>query len=145
MIQFVYPSTLLLKLICINDISSLSKFMEICKQGETVECMMQFLSRELNKYWRLNDIYCNVLWSSLCTTLVPDTSDKSATQVRHEWEILIFITARIKTYFQTPILAIWQMKHYEERNNFILRTTFEKCLIPMPKCIWKVHHKNWIL
>ena len=28
-------------------------------------------------------------------------------------------------------------------NNFFLRTTFWKCLVPMPKCFWKVNHKNW--
>ena len=47
--------------------------------------------------------------------------------------------------FSHPILAIWQMKDYKERNNFILTTTFWKCIVPMPKCIWKVHHKNWTL
>ena len=26
------------------------------------------------------------------------------------------------------------MKDYKEKNNFILRTTFRKCLVPMPKC-----------
>ena len=87
MIQFVYPSTLILKLICINDISSLSKFMEICKQGETLKCMMQFLSRELNKYWRLNGIYCNVLWSSLFYNTSArherQECDASATRVRN--------------------------------------------------------------
>ena len=74
-----------------------------------------------------------------------DTSSIRTTQVRHEWEILILITTRVTTYFHTPILAIWQIKDYKERNNFILRNTFWKCLIPLPKCIWKVHHKNWTL
>ena len=30
----------------------------------------------------------------------------------------------MKTCFHNPVLAIWQMKDYKERNNFILRTTF---------------------
>ena len=30
----------------------------------------------------------------------------------------------------------------KERNNFILRTTFWKFLVPMLKCVRKVHHKN---
>ena len=35
----------------------------------------------------------------------------------------------MKTYFHTPIFTISQVKDYEEKNNFILRTTFRKCLI----------------
>ena len=35
-----------------------------------------------------------------------------------------------ESYFHTPVLAIWQIKDYKERNNFILRTTFGKCLFP---------------
>ena len=69
--------------------------------------------------------------------------DTSATRVLHEWEILILITTIVKTYFHTTILAIWQMKDYKERKNFIIRITFWKCFVPMPKYIWKVHHKNW--
>ena len=67
-----------------------------------------------------------------------DTIPTKTTRVRHEWKLLILIMARVcrKTYFQT-----WQMKDYKERNNFILRTTFWKCLVPMAK----VHHKNWTL
>ena len=93
------------------------------------------------------------------------TSDTNATQVtqiqhkqhecntratrvlhkRHECNTrtLILTTTRIKTYFHSPTFTIWQVKDYKERNNFILRTTFWKCLVPMPKCVWKVHHKNW--
>ena len=26
---------------------------------------------------------------------------------------------------------------------FSLRTMFWKCLLPMRKCVWKVHHENW--
>ena len=51
---------------------------------------------------------------------------------RHELEISIFITSRVKTYFHTPILAIWQMKDYKERNNFIL----------MPDSHGKMHLKS---
>ena len=35
------------------------------------------------------------------------------------------------------------MKDDKERNYFSLRTMFWKCLLPMLKCVWKVHHKNW--
>ena len=33
-------------------------------------------------------------------------------------------------------------KDYKERNNFNLRTTFWKCLVPMRKCVWKKLHEN---
>ena len=73
----------------------------------------------------------------------------SARHERHECDtiekILILITTRMKTYFHIPIFTMWQVKDYKERNNFILRTTFWKCLVPMPKCAWKVHHKDWTL
>ena len=61
-----------------------------------------------------------------------DMSDRGETQgtrVRHEEKILILVTIRKKT----PILPIWQMKDYKERNNIILRTTFWKCLVHMQK------------
>ena len=72
-----------------------------------------------------------------------NTSATRKTRVRHEWKILI--TTREKTCFYTPILAIWVMKDCKEKNNFILRTTFCKCIVSMPKCIWKVHYKNQTL
>ena len=67
------------------------------------------------------------------------------TQVRYKWKIFLLITTRLKTCFHTPILAIWRMKENKERNNFILGATFWKCLVPMSKCVSKVHHKNWTL
>ena len=73
------------------------------------------------------------------------TNDPSTTRVWHEWKILILITRRMKTYFHIPILAVWLMKDYKERNNFILRTTFWICIVPTLKCILKVHHKAWTL
>ena len=63
-----------------------------------------------------------------------DTSVTQTTQVQQEWKILIFATKRVKTHFLIPI---WRMKDYKERNSFILKTTFRKCIIPMPKCVWK--------
>ena len=61
------------------------------------------------------------------------------TQVRRKCEILILTTTRVKTYFHTSILATQQMKDYKEWNNFILRTMFSKCLVPLPKWVWQVH------
>ena len=77
-----------------------------------------------------------------------DTNDTTATRKtrgRHERKILILIPTRTKTYFHSSVLAIWQMTDYKDRNNFIICTIFWKCLVPMLKCIWKVHHKNWTL
>ena len=58
---------------------------------------------------------------------------------------------RVKTYFHTPILAIWQMKNYKDRKNFILRTTFWTRLAPcqnaFEKCATKTKlcdDKNYI-
>ena len=72
-------------------------------------------------------------------------SAKRTTRVLQGWKILILITTRVKTYFQTPILAIWQIKDHKERDNFILTTIFWKCLTPMPKWIQRVRPKNWPL
>ena len=87
------------------------------------------------------------------TTPVPETSDTSATRSTKVWhecytnvisptrvKFLILITTRVKIYFHTIILAIWKMK--EEKNNFILRTTFWKCLVLIPKCVWKCTTKT---
>ena len=75
-----------------------------------------------------------------------DTSNTSATRVRHEWykcstsatrvlhkwnecdtreKFLVLITTLVKTYFHIRIFTIWQVKDYRERNNFILSTTFD--------------------
>ena len=72
-------------------------------------------------------------------------SETQTTRVQHKRKFLILITTGVKTFFQTPVLAIWQMKYYNERNNVILRTTLWKRVVPMTKCVWKVHHKSWTL
>ena len=64
-------------------------------------------------------------------TRVPDTNGTSATRVKN----FDFVTTWVKIYFHTLIFTIWQVKEYKERNNFILRTTFWKCLFSMPKCV----------
>ena len=60
-----------------------------------------------------------------------DTSAKQTARLRHKKKKLNLITRRVKTYFHTPILAIWLMKDYKERNNFILRFTFSICIVQM--------------
>ena len=86
------------------------------------------------------------------TTRVPDTSDTSTRRMRR----VLHEQHKCKTSeknFHTPVLAIWQMKDHKERNSFLPGTTFWKCLVPMPKCVWKVqpqklnHQKvtHWIV
>ena len=64
-----------------------------------------------------------------------NTSATRTAWVRPEWKTLILIRKRVKTYFHTLIFTIWQVKDYKERNNFMLRTTFWKCPVSMPKCV----------
>ena len=84
-------------------------------------------------------------WQVLHEQQACDKSATRTTQVRYMWKIFLLITTRLKTCFHTPILAIWRMKEYKERNNFIPKATFCKCLVPMSKCVSKVHYKNWTL
>ena len=68
------------------------------------------------------------------------TSDTSATRVGN----FDFDKDTSKIIFSHPYISYTQqMKDGKNRNNFILRTAFWKCLSRMPKCIWKVHHKNY--
>ena len=106
-----------------------------------------------------------------------DKCDTSATRVRHErhkcdrsmtWvlherhecdtseNILIFITARVKAYFDIPIFTIWQAKDYKERETFILSITslphrnasfpcknaFERCTTKSELCNGKGYIKK---
>ena len=77
-----------------------------------------------------------------------NTSDTSATQVLHERHQCYTNDASAtraenfnldnntsENIFSHPLLAIWQMKDCKDSKNFILRTTFLKCLVPIPKCI----------
>ena len=68
-----------------------------------------------------------------------DTSTTRTTRERHKREFLILITTRVKTYFHIPILAVWQMKDYKERINFILRNTSFPCQNAFEKCITKMN------
>ena len=84
-----------------------------------------------------------------------DTSDTSATQKRHECYTNDTSATRVRNFdfdndmsenkFSHPYISYMANERLHGENNFILRTTFWKCLVPMPKCIWKVHHKNWTL
>ena len=98
------------------------------------------LALNLMIYWLREKTFCHLNRSSLFYNTSARherhecyTSETRTTRMWHEWKL------------HTPVFAIWQMKHYKESNNFITRTNFCKCLLPMPKCVWKVHHKNWTL
>ena len=88
--------------------------------------------------------------------------DTGPTRARHEWrecntnvigalhehtseKISILITTRLKRYFHIPIFFVWQVKDYKGEEQFHSKYYLWKCLIPMPKCVWKVHHENWTL
>ena len=88
-----------------------------------------------------------------------DKSKSSATEVRHKCYTNDTTAAQVNNfefyndtnkniishayiYFMAKIKEI---KDHKDKNNFIVRTTFWKCFVPMPKSVWKVHHKNWSL
>ena len=64
-----------------------------------------------------------------------NTSAKRTTRVWHKRKILILITTRVKIYFHTLIFTIWQVNDYEERNNFILTTTFGNTSFHAKMCL----------
>ena len=81
-----------------------------------------------------------------------ETRPKWTTQVLNEYYTNDTSAARVKNFdfdndttenifFDTPVLAMYQIKDYDERNNFILRTIC-KCLVSMTKCVWKLHRKK---
>ena len=78
-----------------------------------------------------------------------DTSDTSVTRVlleRHEWKFFDFHNNTSENIFSHPYSSYMANERlHKERNNFIRRTTFWKCIFPMPICIWKVHLKDWTL
>ena len=112
----------------------------------------------MKKGWiRYSTFFHRILWSSIPYNTSArhkqherNTSDTSVTRLWHKWDSynrnatwvlherrecdtsqksLILITTWVKTYFHTPILAIWQMKYCKKSNNFLLRTILWKCLV----------------
>ena len=116
-------------------------------------------------WWRLRPLwnwYYKEIWSSLIYNTSArherhefNTSAERATRVQHECHTNGTCTTLVKNFdfdndtseniFWNPCIYYRQVKDYKERNNFVLRTTFWKCHVPMPKFVWKVHRKNWIL
>ena len=76
--------------------------------------------------------------------------DTSVTQVLHERhecdtsENVDFDNGTSKNIFSNPYIyfTIWKNKDCKERNNFILRTTFWKSLVSMPKSFKKCTTKT---
>ena len=77
--------------------------------------------------------------------------------MRHEWhecDANDAIATRVKNFdfdnetsenmFPHPYIS-YMANERLQGSNFILRTSFWKCLVPTPKWVWKVHCKNWIL
>ena len=101
--------------------------------------------------WDMSNTSARRLRHECCTSVTQvlhgrnecDTSATRMTRVRYEWKTLFLITRRMKkTYFHTPILAMWLMKDYKEKNNFIRKTTFWKCMVSMPNAFEKCTTKT---
>ena len=69
-----------------------------------------------------------------------NTCAKRTIRVQHEWKILILITTWVKTYFYSYIYYTASDK-LQGVKQFHSIYYLRKYLIPMPKCVWKVHHK----
>ena len=72
------------------------------------------------------------------------TSAAWKTRMRHEWKVLILITTGVKTFSHSYISHRANQRLQGEKQ-FHSRSTFWKCLVLMPKYVWKMHHKNWTL
>ena len=104
--------------------------------------------------WDKNDTSATQVQHECCT------NNTSATRVRHECytnntsttrvlherhkcdtseQILILITTQVKN---NPILQVTS-ERLQGEEQFHSKYYLWKCLIPMPKCVWKAHHKNW--
>ena len=60
-----------------------------------------------------------------------DTNDTSATRVRN----FDFNNSTSENIFSHPYISYMANERFQGRKNFILRTTFWKCLVPMAECI----------
>lgn len=61
-----------------------------------------------------------------------DMSASRTTRLRHDLKNLILIMTWVKAFFHTLILAIWQIKDYIKRKDFIRRTTLPRFPAKMP-------------
>ena len=81
-----------------------------------------------------------------------NTSVAQTTRVGHEYYTNVKSATRVITFdfhndtseniLSHTYIDYMAKKDYKERNNFNLRTTFWKCLVPMRKCVWKKLHEN---
>ena len=67
--------------------------------------------------------------------------DTSATRVKS----FDFDNDTSKNIFSHPYISYRANERLQGEKQFHSRSTFWKCLALMPKCVWKVHHKNWTL
>ena len=87
-----------------------------------------------------------------------DTSDASETRTirtRHECYTNDTIATRVKNFdfsndtsentFSHPYIYYIESERLQREEQFHSKNYLLKMPCPMPKCIWKVHHKNWIL
>ena len=116
------------------------------------------LSSKINSWFilfRSNAIW----WSSLiCNASARqerdkcDKSDTSATRVRHERhecdtseKNFDFENYTSKNIFSHSYIYYMASERLKGKEQFHFKYCLLKCLIPIPKCVWKMHHKNWTL
>ena len=125
----------------------------------TENCFYLTIWRFLGKYPLRKDL-------DYLKTQMPGTSDWSARQAQHKCNMSAAQTTQVGHDYYTNDKSATRVitfdfhndttenilshnyidymakKDYKERNNFNLRTTFWKCLVPMRKCVWKKLHEN---
>ena len=101
--------------------------------------------------WQATDNFLDLAYFA---TRVSDMSDTRATRVTHECNTNDTSATRVKNFdfdndtseniFSHPYINYIANERLQERNNFILRTIFWKCLVPMPveKCTRKTELYN---
>ena len=112
------------------------------------------LSSKINSWFMLfksNSIW----WSSLiCNASArqerdkcgkSDTSETRATRVWHEWKNFDFENYTSKNIFSHSYIYYMASERLQGKEQFHFKHCLLKCLIPIPKCVWKMHHKKWAL
>ena len=74
-----------------------------------------------------------------------DMSATRTTRLRHEWKIFDFDNCTSKYIFSDSYIYYMAVEILQREEQFHSKYYLWKYLIPMPKCVWKVHHKNWSL
>ena len=74
-----------------------------------------------------------------------DTGATRTTRVRHEWNNFDFDNYKSKNIFSHSYIYYMASERLQGEKPFHSKYYLWQCLIPIPKCVWKVHNKNWTL